>query len=243
MRPLAILVTGDPVPTARAARGSFVEMIQRGVGTSWPGPWLAADCRPGTRELPEPAELGGIIVTGSSASVTERAAWILETEAYLSRASAAGTAIFGICFGHQLLGQALGGQVEKNPDGRQIGTVELELSAADPLAEPRVRPFAVNTTHRDVVTRLPPAARVLGTTPRDRHAFVRFSERVWGVQFHPEFDAVTLSGYISERREILAAEGFDVDELLACVGDARPGAAMLSRFAELCAEHERRASG
>lgn len=228
MRPLAILVTGDPVPRARAARGTFADMIQRGSGRAWPGPWLELDARD-----PEPwPEVAGLIVTGSSASVTERAPWMLEAEARLRARVATGTPVFGICFGHQLLGQALGGEVRQNPRGRQIGTVEAELTGQDALLDSGRQPFRVNTSHRDVVAELPPGARVLGRTPRDPHAFVRFAERVFGVQSHPEFDQVTMRAYVEERREILSSEGFDVDALIAGADDAAPGASILTRFVE-----------
>lgn len=228
MRPIAILVTGSPVLRAQTARGSFADMIRRNAGDAWAGPWLELDAR---SSEPWP-ELAALIVTGSSASVTERAPWMLEAEARLRVLVAAGAPVFGICFGHQLLGQALGGRVELNPRGRQIGTVEAELSGEDALLDAERRPFRVNTSHRDVVAELPAGARVLGRTPRDPHAFVRFGERVFGVQSHPEFDAVTMRAYIEERREILTGEGFDVGRLLEVVDDAEPGASILRRFVE-----------
>jgi GMP synthase (glutamine-hydrolysing) len=61
---------------------------------------------------------------------------------------------------------------------------------------------------------------------------VRFAEHTFGVQSHPEFDAVTMRAYIEERREILGGEGFDVDALLGEVDDAEAGASILWRFVE-----------
>ena len=171
-----------------------------------------------------------MIVTGSSASVTDREPWVVEIEARLAALVAATTPVFGICFGHQVLGQALGGQVVQNPRGRQIGTVDAEVSGDDALLAGSSRPLRVNTSHRDVLGELPPGACVVGTTPLDPHAFVRFGERAFGVQVHPEFDAVTMRAYVEERREILAGEGFDVDALLESVDDAEAAAGMLRRF-------------
>jgi len=229
MRPLAILVTGDPVPRAAALSGSFPDMIRRVAGEAWTGPWTTLDAR-ASGDWPA---LSGLIVTGSSASVTERAPWMLAAEARLRAQVAEGLPVFGICFGHQLLGQALGGVVVQNPAGRQIGTVAAEVGADDVLLDREQRPFRVNTSHRDVVGVLPPGARVLGRTPKDPHAFVRFGERVFGVQSHPEFDAVVMRAYVEERREILTGEGFDVDAVLAEIDDAVPGASILRRFVEL----------
>lgn len=206
-------------------------MIRAQVADSWSGPWLEIDCR-AAQPFPELDQVAGLIPTGSSASVTERADWILATEDYLRRAIGAGTPIFGICFGHQLLGQALGGQVIQNPRGRQIGTLRAERVADDPLLPPGTGAYGVNATHRDIVSELPKGARVLATTPRDPYAFVRFAELAWGVQYHPEFDAVTMRAYIESRRDILAEEGFDPDALLAAVDDAPDGTASLVRFVD-----------
>jgi GMP synthase (glutamine-hydrolysing) len=230
MKPLAVFVTGDPVPTARAARGTFTEMIQRTLDGAWSGSWLEVACR-ARRTLPDSDEIAGIVITGSAASVTERAAWMLETEAYLRSAVEAGTPILGICFGHQMLGQALGGRVEKNPRGRQIGSITAKVVANDPLIDTDARPFVVNTTHRDIVAELPPGARVVAETALDPLAAIRFTDRVFGVQFHPEFDRETMRAYLMERRQILAEEGFDPEALIEGAVDAHPGASVLRRFA------------
>jgi GMP synthase (glutamine-hydrolysing) len=81
-----------------------------------------------------------------------------------------------------------------------------------------------------VVTRLPPNARVLATTPLDPHAAIRFDASTFGVQFHPEFDRETMRSYLIERREILRNEGFDPERLIEEAGDATPGASVLRRF-------------
>lgn len=212
-------------------------MIRLAAGGAWQGPWAELDARSGE---PWP-EISALIVTGSSASVTERAPWILETESRLRTLVGAGVPVFGICFGHQLLGQALGGRVTQNPRGRQIGTVEAEVTGDDTLIDRARRPFRVNTSHRDVVVELPRGARVLGRTPKDPHAFVRFAEHVFGVQSHPEWDAATMRAYLEERRDVLAEEGFDVDTMLAETDDAEPGRSVLGRFVESVARLTRRA--
>jgi GMP synthase (glutamine-hydrolysing) len=180
--------------------------------------------------LPDSSDFAGLIVTGSASSVTERAPWMLRTEAYLARAVAHRDPVLGICFGHQLLGQALGGLVEKNPRGREMGTVPFEILADDPLLDRSVTPPLAHTTHVDSVTVLPPGARVLAATALEPHAAVRFGERAWGVQFHPEFDERVMSEYIETRSPLLAEEGRDPAAMLASIGVARAGALVLRRF-------------
>jgi GMP synthase (glutamine-hydrolysing) len=227
-----VLVTGNPVPGVEARRGSFVSLIREVLGTAWDGAVSVLDARRG--ELPAPGEVGALVITGSPESVTSRAPWILEAERTVAAVVRAGVPTLGICFGHQLLGQALGGLVEANPRGREMGSVRLRLLEPDPLLGAALEPFVANMSHSDSVTRLPPGARVLAETEREPHAAVRFAERAWGVQFHPEFDADVMRGYIEARREALRAEGIDPAGLSA--EDAPEAARVISTFARLARE-------
>lgn len=230
-RPFAILVAGQPIEKVRARRGGYADMIRAcagGGGLKWIDVDLRGDAAP-----PAPATLGGVVITGSSASVTERAAWMLRAEDYLRALVRDGVPTFGICFGHQLLGQALGGWVTPNPRGREIGTVELEVFDGDPLLSWAGAPWHANATHVDTIARLPAGSRVLARTELDEHAVVRFAAAVWGVQFHPEMDGSVVRDYIDARREILVREAIDPEVLLHRVTDALAGASTLVRFIDL----------
>lgn len=220
--PLCILVTGDPLPKTQERSGGFASLIRAGLSGLWEHGFVEVDARE-TKLLPAAEEVSGIIVTGSASSVTERAPWMLRTEAYLAEAVRAGHPVLGICFGHQLLGQALGGSVERNPRGRELGTVRLTVLVDDPLLERGIEPALVHATHRDSVTRLPPSARLLATTELEPHAAVRFGERAWGVQFHPEFDERVLRDYVDGSAE---DEGEPTPE----IRPAEVGRLVLSRF-------------
>jgi GMP synthase (glutamine-hydrolysing) len=231
-RPLVVLVAGDPIDSVRTERGDYTALIRETVGPAWQGPWSDVDLRHGAT-LPDPGDVAGVIVTGSSSSVTERVPWMLRAEEYLRLLTERRVPTLGICFGHQLLGQALGGEVTKNPRGREIGTVELEIVAEDELLREASPPCHANATHVDTVARLPPGARVLGRTKLEPHAVVRFSETVWGVQFHPEMDRAIVRRYLNVRRRLLQSEGLDADALLRGADEARAGASTLPKFAEI----------
>jgi len=234
-----VLVTGNPVPPVEARRGSFAELIRAAIGQAWSGAVVERDARRG--ELPDVRELGALVITGSPESVASRAPWILEAERAVASVVEAGIPTLGICFGHQLLGQALGGLVEPNPRGREMGSVELAVLAEDPLLAAGVgEPFVANMSHRDSVTRLPPRARVLASTEREPHAAVRF-ELAWGVQFHPEFDADVMRGYIEARSDTLRNEGVDPDALAAV--DAPAATRVLATFARLAQGSDRVGKG
>jgi GMP synthase (glutamine-hydrolysing) len=234
VKPLCVLVTGDPVTATRRARGGFAQLIRDTTGSAWAGSWVETDCRTAS-ELDPLDEVAGIVVTGSSSSVMTHDAWMLRGARYLREAVEAGVPVLGICFGHQLLAEALGGAVRTNASGREIGTVEVELHADDPVLDSGERPFLVNMSHVDSVVRLPGGARSLAHTQLEPHAAARVGERAWGVQFHPEFDGEVMRQYVRARRELIDAEGLDAAEIEARARDTATGAGVLQRFANLVA--------
>jgi GMP synthase (glutamine-hydrolysing) len=172
-----------------------------------------------------------VIVTGSASSVVDMEPWMARTAELLRELVREEVPLLGICFGHQLLGHALGGRVERNPRGREMGTVELTLSRSDPVIGD-AGTWPVNTTHLDTVAELPPKAEPLGTTRLEPHAAVRFGAAAWGVQFHPEIDAEVMHEYFATRRPLLAAEGFDLARAEGTLRDAPCGARVIARFLE-----------
>jgi GMP synthase (glutamine-hydrolysing) len=200
-----------------------------GVGDAWRGEWHEHDVR--TEEpLPSFDGVAGFIITGSSSSVTERAPWMLRTESYVREIIANDVPLFGICFGHQLVAQALGGLVEKNPRGREIGTVSVSRAGDDALFADLPSSFVVSATHVDAVTRLPERARLLATTSLDPAAAFAVGRAVRCVQFHPEIDGDVMRSYIRARAHLIAGEGGDPDAALARVRDDTHGGAILKSF-------------
>lgn len=187
----------------------------------------------GGEGLPSVAGFAGVIVTGSAAMVTERHDWSERSAQWLRDAVHAGMPVFGICYGHQLLAHALGGEVGDNPAGREMGTVEIALDASatdDPLFAGLPARLRAQTTHLQTVLRPPPQATVLATSKQDPcHAF-RWGGHAWGVQFHPEFSTTHMRGYVHARREALAGEGRCARELSRKIGATPHARRVLRRF-------------
>lgn len=234
-RPLAIVKVGATEAVVRERRkGDFEHWFARGLGVG-PGEHVVVQPFLG-EELPDPTELSAAVVTGSGAMVTDRAEWSVRTTAWLRGAVEGGLPVLAICYGHQLLAEAFGGRCGWSPNGREIGTVTVELTAAaaeDPLLAGSRSPLTVQESHSQVVLELPPDALRLARNAHDPNQGFRIGERAWGFQFHPEFDADIVRGYIEARRGAIADEGLDAEALLAALADDPAGRTILERFGRL----------
>ncbi len=230
---ILILRTGDAIGELVERRGEFARWIRETVADGGVHVWSEVDAR---FQAPPEGGFDAIIITGSAASVTERATWMIRAEAWLRARVDEGVPILGICFGHQLLAQALGGRVTKNPAGREIGTVRASRSDDDdPLFRGLPRDLTLNATHVDTVHDLPAGARPLLTTKQERHAAYALKTHVWGVQFHPEIDGDIMRGYVDARAHVLRSEGIDTDGLRASCTDTPHGVQILKNFVRLAA--------
>jgi GMP synthase (glutamine-hydrolysing) len=162
-RPLAIIKVGETFDAMRERRGDFEHWMAAGLGDTRL-PVLVLDPRRGDT-LPSPTEISGAIVTGSHAMASHREPWSEATGAWLAQLVAHATPVLGICFGHQLLADALGGEAGDHPQGMEIGTVDVELRPGPPTmpswAACRRRAHVV---HRQSALRLPKAR-----SPGGRH--------------------------------------------------------------------------
>jgi GMP synthase (glutamine-hydrolysing) len=168
--------------------------------------------------------------------VTDGAAWSEATAGWLAGVVARGVPVLGICYGHQLLAHALGGEVGDNPRGLEFGTIEIRLAAGaarDPLLGALPHPARVQVCHRQSVLRLPPGARRLASSAMDDNQAFVFGEGAWGLQFHPEFDAAIVRAYIHAFRQDLLAQGRDPAALQATCAETPRAAGLLQRFARL----------
>lgn len=229
-----LVKTGSTVPNVKATRGDFESWFAAGLGVS-EGDLEVVSVFEGEPLPATDANLEAVVVTGSAALVTDADPWSEATAAWLASVVPRGVPTLGVCYGHQLLAHALGGAVADNPVGRNVGTVDVRLTAAgrqDPLFGRLPAEIHVPVSHVQRVTRLPPRATCLATTAKDdAHAFA-VGERAWGVQFHPEFDADIVRGYIEARKDAISAEGMNPHSLSGNALDTDHGKTLLRTFAE-----------
>lgn len=144
-------------------------------------------------ELPAgPEERDAWVVSGSRYSVNDDQPWIRDLEELVGEIAEAGVPYVGICFGHQLLANALGGSVVRSERGWGVGVKEVEVVPELGLG-PTVR---ILNNHEDQVETLPVGAEVLGWNEHCPVSMFRVGRMV-GIQGHPEFD-VRLSEALME---------------------------------------------
>ncbi len=160
----------------------------------------------------------GIIISGSSRDAWNDDPGILRLLDFAREVTSRRQPVLGVCFGHQLLGRALGGDVGRNPAGWEVGATPVELTAEgrrSPLFAGFESEFAAIQSHRDAVFALPAVAKILATNAHSQIQAFSADERIFGVQFHPEMDGAILRHRWAERREKLRAQvGFDLDRAL-----------------------------
>jgi len=129
------------------------------------------------------------IITGSKYSVYDDIPWIENLESFITKLYNANKSLLGICFGHQMIAQALGGDVKKNIHGWELGSYKISLrdiARSHPLFAGIDNNEIFYESHQDVVVKLPKNAEELAYTKKGNQSFT-INSNIFGVQFHPEF--------------------------------------------------------
>ncbi len=151
----------------------------------------------------------GWLITGSKFGVYEDHPWIPPLEELVRAIHAKSLPLVGICFGHQIIAQALGGTVEKYAGGWAVGRVEYEQDG---------QTLSLNAWHQDQVTKRPEGARVLAGSEFCTNGVLAYGDTIWTLQPHPEFSTAFVAGLIEKR-----GRGVVPDAILDAASDALDG--------------------
>jgi len=150
-------------------------------------------------ELPAGLEFDGFVVTGSWASVYWDREWIGRLKTWVGEAVQAGLPGLGVCFGHQLLADVLGGRV-RGMGEYEIGYRPVEHDGENRLLDGVDERMIVFTSHSDHVVDAPPGATVFARNEYGIHGFRR--DRTFAVQFHPEYDVTTATAVAADKEQL-----------------------------------------
>ncbi|MBL4659834.1 MAG: glutamine amidotransferase [Alcanivoracaceae bacterium] len=242
---IAIIQTGQPVKSALQKYGDFDAWFIKAMDID----------RKKTKTFrvydelvfPEIEDIAGLIITGSPAMLTQELDWSEITIHWLKRFLDLEIPVLGVCYGHQQLAKLLGGTVDWNPNGRQMGQVDMHLkpeAQQDDLfastlkqsqqLQPQNNTLKFLATHQQSVINLPDHITILGTTELDPYHCFRYKNHIWGLQFHPEFTADICIDYIQARTADLVKEGLNPTQMIKNIENLENGKPLLQRFKELC---------
>lgn len=221
---IGILVTGRVAEALVPDHGEYDVQFQKfltGLGYDFEA-WFVLD-----GDFPESVDdADGWLITGSKHGVYEEHDWLPPLEDFIRKIRDSGKPLVGVCFGHQVIAQALGGKVVKYDGGWAVGRQIYDFGGQE---------IALNAWHQDQVVELPEGAEVLAGNDFCEYAALSYGENIFTVQPHPEFVASYLDGLLTHR-----ARGVVPDEMIEkATGDlSKPvdNAAMAEKIAEVFAK-------
>lgn len=152
-------------------------------------------------------ECDGYVMTGSKRSVYDDEPWIRRLQEFVVTLHETRTRLVGVCFGHQMVAQALGGLAEPADAGWLVGIQHNDVIREEGFMSPPLpQGFNLVSSHKDQVTKLPPGAELLATSEACPNAMFRIGDHILTVQGHPEFLKAYSRELMTLRAEILGEE-------------------------------------
>lgn len=223
---LAILETGHPPGDLEARFGNYPDMFAQMLGPEFAIERF--DVQAG--ELPaDPAAHHAYLITGSPAGVYDPLPWIEPLQEFIR--SANDSRMVGVCFGHQIMAEALGGQVVKSDKGWGAGLHRYSIVRREPWMDGDASPdVAAPASHQDQVVVQPPNTEIVAMSDFTPYAAFAWTDRpAISFQFHPEFSPEFAKALIAERYDIVPDPGAAIASLDAPNDSARV-AAWIRRF-------------
>lgn len=211
-------------PEEKSDPEKFVDLFT-GIGA--PLDYVTYDTAEG--QLPDSFdECDAYLITGSPCSVYDNYDWIKDLGNFVRHAHAADKPLVGICFGHQLIAQALGGKVRLARDGWLLGLHPIDMLRHKPWMDPAAAEHRLYFINQDQVVELPPDAELLAGSAACPHAMYSIGETLLCLQAHPEQPLASMQTFTRILRDEYHVESDVIDAAHASMDAAEPHA---ERFA------------
>lgn len=213
---LTIIQTGDVPAPLRPRFGPYRRMFEQMFDQTGRGFSYATIAVSDGEPLPDPGQLKGIVITGSPAGVYDDLPWLDPLRKFIREAYGKRTPMLGVCFGHQIMADALGGDVRKSDKGWGLGRHTYEVKHRPGYMQAAPAELAIACSHQDQVITPPREAQViLGSDFTPNAGLVYRNGAALSFQPHPEFtDDYTLA--LAELRRGTAPESV-VDKAFASI--------------------------
>jgi GMP synthase-like glutamine amidotransferase len=215
---IAILETGRPPGDLSEQFGTYPEMFAELLGPEFQ--IESFDVQGG--RLPERASHAAYLITGSPAGVYEPLPWIEPLQQFVRGAK--NSRMVGICFGHQVMAEALAGHVEKSDKGWGAGLHRYEVLRREPWMDGEST-ISAPASHQDQVVVQPPNTEVVAESVFTPFAALAWTDRpAISLQFHPEFSPAFARALIEKRYDIVPDPDAAIASLDAPNDNVRVGA-------------------
>ncbi|MFP8967472.1 glutamine amidotransferase-related protein [Pokkaliibacter sp. CJK22405] len=203
---IGILQCDDVNPALQPDHGNYPAMFEALLREQAPDATFAVyRCLEG--ELPASVgECDAYITTGSKSCVNDDNQWIRQLEDFVRALYEANKKLVGICFGHQLIARALGGEVLNSEKGWGVGMSFNAVSSPKPWMQPQQDKLDLIVSHQDQVVTLPPEAQVLASSRFCPFYMLAYGECFMSVQGHPEFSKTYSRDLMNLRRGVIPDE-------------------------------------
>ena len=148
-------------------------------------------------------ECEAYITTGSRNSVNDQSAAFKRLLEFIGGANRAQKKLIGICFGHQAIALALGGEVAKSQNGWAVGVITSRILQHRAWMQPRAEALNIVVSHEEEVVKLPAGALLLGSNDHCKNYMFQYGDHFLGIQGHPEFSRQYSRDMMNFRKETI----------------------------------------